>query len=311
MFAASLFAQNSVQPIQWENQVSAATANAKATLRPLLVYVPGDSESRSSDLDRQQQRALRDPTVIAIVNARFVPLRLPQTSQSRPVLDVLGLPTQYGMYLAALPPGALENPEGHTKIALIDPMTMASSASLIRSLTTAYRTYGASIYEAQIKPLFESESPTDANINKALTVIGEFIVEQADDDVIKLLETHGDNKRMRKSILETLARISTTKSTNHLFEMAVAGDREAQMALGTITPDMAEQVLLPKLRSEKEEERYPAYKALTDVFNIKPVRNEKWWERIREIQRDKELQMITDKVKADADQWRQTYGRIR
>lgn len=311
LLTGTAIAQTSVQPIQWINEPRTVSNLAQRTLKPILVYIPGDSESRSSDMDRQQQRALRDPVVIAVIRERFIPHRMQQTTRTMPMMQALGMPTQYGMYLVALPPGALNAPAEHTKIALIDPMSMTNPDSLLRALTSAYRDYGESLYTSDIKALFDSEEPTDRNIDRALTIINQFIIESADQNVIDLLDRYEDNKRMRREVLATMSTLSTQKTTEKLLELAKTGDRDAQKALGSVTADVAERVLLPKIRSEDAAERFAAYKALTDVFGIKPVKSEKWWENIREIQRDKEIQRVTNIVKSNAEQWRQTYGKIR
>lgn len=311
LLAQGAAAQFSTQPIQWLNQPGPASNAAQRALKPILIYVTGDAESRNTDLDNRQQRVLRDPTIVGLVNAKFVPLRLARNTQTLPVMKQLGLPYQYGMYLAVLPPDALASPQTSTKLALIEPTTITDAGTLTMQLVDANRQYGAQLYGQQIKPLFEQDEIKVADLNKALQVIVNFNVAEADQTLLKLVDEKITDKTQVRNIYDALALLSTRAAADKLLEKAQAGDAAAKQALSKLTPEAAEMVLLDELRSENPEERYLAYQALVKIFNIKPIRNEKWWERIRENERDEELARIRGIVTNGALQWKQTIGRFR
>lgn len=309
--AAAAVAQTSVQPVQWLNQPSAAEAAAKRSTRPILVYVSGDAESRASDLDREQQRVLRDPLVIEVINARFVPLRLARSSNIRATMEQLGLPFQLGQYMAVLPPEAFSSPETSTKLALIQPMQIAQASALLTALTQAYHTYGDKLYADQIRPVFEAEEFKSQDVQRGLKVIEDLLITSADGAIIKLLEKHGDDKRLAKPCYDALAMLSTKAAAEHLWKQAKAGVREAQAALANLTPDAAETLLLPELRADDAETRNSAYQALAKVFRLKPVRPARWWENAKEKMIADEIEKVSKQVQDDAQRWRETVGKIR
>lgn len=309
--APVVLAQYATRPIQWLNQPAQAGQQAQQTLKPILAWVPGDSESRETDLDRRQQRAMRHPIVVEVVNRYFIPLRFQRTTNVIPVMNQLGLPVQYGQYMAVLPPDTFVPNSAATKIALIDPISLAEPNQLVGALMKARKAYGEKLYTDQIKPLFEQENPTPQDLNKALAIINNYTISPADEGILKLLESRADDRKFVKAAYDTLAETSTQRGVEYLWKQAQGGSKEALDALGNITPDMAEKVLLPQLRADDPQDRYLAYRALVKLFKFKPVRQEKWWENAREKQVEDELQTISQTVQSAAQQWREGIGRYR
>jgi hypothetical protein len=310
--SASALAQYGVQPIQWANSPAAASNIAQQTLRPIVIYVSADSESRATDLDERQQRALRHPDVVHIVTTYFVPLRLNRTTQTMPVLQRLGLPANFGGYLAVVPPETFAPNSAATKLAMIDAMSVADVGLLTRGLMNARRAYGEKLYGDQIRPLFEQEEIAPADLNKALLIISNYNIQSADKGVLAIFERHKDtkNRKLLKDLYDTLGTLSTPNSAQFLWEQAKAGSKEATDALTRLNPDTMERVLLPQLRSNDAADRYLAYKTLAKVLNLKPIKAEKWWENAREKQIEDEITKVTETLSQAAQQWRQGPGQF-
>lgn len=309
--AARASAQYSTQPIQFLNQPAAASQAAQQRLKPILVWVPGGSDEDDSDIDDRQSTAMRSPLVVEIVNRYFVPLRLNRTTQTLPILNQLGLPVNYGLYMAVVPPDTFTPNSAATKISLIDPISVADPNLLATALMNARKSYGEKLYGDEIKPLFESEDPTPQNLNRALGIIATYGIAPSDEGILKLLESRADDRKFVKTAYDTLAETSTQRGVEFLWKQAQSGSKEALDALGQITPDMAEKVLLPQLRADKPEDRYLAYRAVAKLMKLRPIRAEKWWENAKEKQVEDEHVRITQIVQASAQQWREGMGRYR
>ncbi len=69
-------------PVQWSNNLDTAVGVARRTLRPILLWVPFESESHQSLLYLGQSRTLRDPMINELIRARFIPVRLSRSSNN-------------------------------------------------------------------------------------------------------------------------------------------------------------------------------------------------------------------------------------
>jgi hypothetical protein len=148
-------------------------------------------------------------------------------------------------------------------------------------------------------------------LRKALGIIETFVITDADAGIIKLIEKRPEDKAFAKDAFETLAILSTTAGTDFLWKEAVDGSKQAQEALGKLTPEAAERTLLPQIRSDKHVNVTIANRALSRVFDLNPVKPDKWWERTKEKAREDEIKRITQAVADQTARWRDTLGRIR
>ncbi len=308
---SSAAAQTAQSAIQWMNQPAPAAQAAQKSLRPVLVYVAPDAELRDSNIQNRLQRSLRDPIVVEMIQTRFVPLRMSRTSQTRPMLQALGLPANFGGYMAVVPGQALLSPETSAKVNTINLMEMAEPGALLTELHKGYREYVSRLYTDQIKAKFEEEKPKPADLTRALELVAQLNISEADADILKLIDRRAEDKQFLKNATEVLGILSTRPAADYLLKQAKEGNKDAQAALGRLTPTIAAEVLLPEMRAAKEGDRLMAYKALSKIFDLKPVRPDKWWERVKDKARDDELQSITTRVNEQARVWQDGAGRFR
>ncbi len=297
--------------IQWMNQPKRAAANAQRSLLPVAVYVPGDAESRDSNIDRAQQRTLRNPAVIGMVRQRFIPLRLARTTQTVGLLRAWGVPTNYGMYMVIVPPGGFERPQLNRPLEIVDQALLANPDSLLLKLTSAFRKHRTKLFKGHVKPLFENEEAKDNEIGNAVQLVERFTITDADADLITLAERYEDNKRMTKLLYAALAQVSTPKSAEFLLDRAEQEDKLAKMALKGLSPEIAEQVFLPVISKREGPRSYLAYDATVKICRLGKPKAKGWWEKTREQNVTKEIDRVTEGVRMVAQKWRSTVGQYR
>jgi len=293
---------NAQVPIQWSSDLRAGVARAQRTLHPILFYVSGDRDNDDNDLDNLQKRALRDRLVKAIVDARYVALRLPRSNQNKELLRTLGAPVGFGAYLLVV------TPEGK-RVALIPPFSVADPEKLVELLTSAFHEYRGGLFDKQIRPVLEDEEASATNVRRALSLVREFIIVQADDAIIELLQREDLDKGLRKSAYDTLARISTKKGVKELFEAALT-DEDAAAALRKCTPTAAEQ-MLDELDWREPERMLVAYNAVTRICHITGTKPARFWESADGRKKLDELDRVRDLVRKEAAEWEETYARVR
>lgn len=167
-------------PIQWGADLQKGIATAQRNHRPLLLYVPGDSDGDESDLEDAQDQTFRDDLVRRYVHQRFDPVRLSRSNPTERLLERLGVSSSYGLFLLAV------TPEGEL-LARIKPASIASREQLLRALARAFRAYRTDLFEDELRESLTADESEPAELGSALKVIRNLLVLESDEAVASLL----------------------------------------------------------------------------------------------------------------------------
>lgn len=319
------FALAQVQkPIQWISNVEQGVAKAKRSGLPIMFYVAGSSRGDEGDLDDAQQRAFRDPLVRGMAEQRFVAIRLARSNATASLLEEMGVSgageagaqgggnrgargrsdraARFGMYIVcATPDGKL--------IGVIPPGQVAEQRVLARQLTAMFRKYRVGVFERDLKPTLEDEAARPADLMKALKKIDKFLITEADDSVVKLLERGQLGSTVEKQVYNVLAVLSTPRSVKSLLE-AAPRDKLAAAALARCTPAGAE-VMWSASKGGEMEQFVAAYTAVTKICKIRDAKPRGFWGGPRQQLIDAEIERVTQEVERRAKRWRETYEEYR
>lgn len=291
-------AAGQTQPIQWISNAQQGVAQAKRVGLPLLFYVPGSRDRGDDDLDDAQQAAFRDPRVRSIAESRFVPTRLPLSSDNRAMLQQAGAAVGPGYCLVVM------TPEGKL-VGVIPPGQVADRRVLAQQLTAMFRKYRSELFEQRLKPLLEQEDARPADVVAAVRQIEKLLILEADQALVSLLERPGLGKGLQKDVYEALAALSTKKSVEALLK-AAQQDAQAAKALGRCTPGAAAD-MLPELKLDDMDKFVIVYEAVTNICNIKGKKPRGFWGGENERLIAEELERVKREVQAAAERWRREY----
>lgn len=289
-------------PIQWKSNVQQGIAKAKRSGLPVMFYVVGSGHRGNGDLIDAQRTAFRDTLVRRIAEERFVAIRLPQSSDTRKILQQMGArPELRDCLVCATPAGGL--------IGVIPPGQVAEPRVLAQQMTKMFRNYRQEVFERELKPKLEDESARAGEIMKALKVIKKFLIIEADQSVTKLLEREELSKTVAKEVYDVLALLSTPRSVDALLEVAPR-DKLAAKALARCTPAGAERMLEAWDR-EKPELFLILYEAMTKSCKIKGTKPRGFWSGKNQRLISAEIERVTTEVRKSAKRWRERYEAYR
>lgn len=310
----SVLSQN---PVQWIANAEQGISLAQSTDRPLLFYIPTSHELHgiifgndvvdvfgtfTTDITNAQNIAFRDPVVCAFAQERFVPVRLQRTNQTLPMLATAGLPTTYGSYLAAF------TPDGKY-IGWITPSEAADPRVLAERLSQLYRLYRFGLYRHQVRPVLENEAAMPPEVGGALRTIRNFMILDADQDVIDLLDRPGLNRQQRDELLDTLAVLSTPDAVNTLVHLA-GTNRHAAEALNKLTLPAAEH-MLSIVDLNDPAQVAAVYDAAVKIAGVDNPKSRPFWNQANLAARQRELARVEAVLKPQAERWQEAIGVLR
>jgi hypothetical protein len=299
-----VFAQG--RPIQWMNNLERAFETAKQAHRPLMVYVTGGSSAKDSpadDIESEQQKVFRDPAVVEMAHSKFVPVKISRTSQTTKSLEQLGLPTRYGLYVAFV------GTDGKL-IQEVPPGGVAKVATILQVMHDVLKAQRVKIYDAELKPVLTDTAKKPAEIRKALAVVKEQEIAEADTVVVELLKRPDLDKEVTKDAEETLAVLSSKTAIDALVEKARAGDVVAGKALQNANPAAAE-MMLDYLGDANAQFQFTIYQAVTKIAQVKSTKPQNWWEKAKDNMKKDEIERVRKLVRDYAKKWQESQGTAR
>jgi hypothetical protein len=266
---------------------------------PIMFYVAGaGSERGDDDMEKAQQAAFRDPLVVEIAKERFVPIRLPRSSQTKALLEQLNVPAGPGYYLLFVTP--------ETKVlGTVPAQQVADAKTLARQMTMMFRQFRKELFERELKPKLENKETPVAEIVEALGKIEKLLIIEGDESVVELLKQGELPPNVKSKAYGVLARLSTPKCAQALLE-AAPGDKLAEQALGRCEAGVAE-VLITGLASEDFTESVIAYEALVRISGVGGKKPRGFWEGENERAINEELDRVEKGARKAAQRWKERY----
>ena len=300
VFTATVHAQ---QQVQWISNMEQGISQARQVDLPIMFYVAGStSGSKDDDRKRAQQATFRDPLIAQMAQARFVPVRLSISTQTKEFLERVGAPTSYGNYLILTTPD-LE------LLSLVQGDQAASVSALASKMTENFRLFRKQLFEKKYKDKLESP---DTNANEKISIlktIDRYVITEADESAAKLLEDSSLPANLSRKVYDTLSTLGTQRCVDALLKLA-PNDKNAAKALAKC-PDGAAEFLLPKLKSEDQEEFYAAYAAIVKICKLGTPKPKGFWSGKNQRVIDEELARVEKGAQRAADTWKRTFGLYR
>lgn len=287
--------QQGSEPIQWMLDFEQAVQTAQRTHRPLMGYVLRSSSNRDEDLERDQKRAFNDPRVQQLAK-RYVPVKM-SMSQQREILRKWGLRDDANLYIVfATPTGDLIDTLSPSGVAVVD--------SMLQKMSRCHQIYRKQVYEKELKERLENESTPPAELSKALTMVQQMNLTEADGAVAALLDRKNLDKKISAQVYETLARLSTRAAVGKLISLARQDDGAAAKALTQCNAGAAE-FLAPSLTSTDEREKITAYLAITKICKIKDAKQERFFSGKNARIIEEEVQRVKKIAERTAVRWKE------
>jgi hypothetical protein len=307
MFVAGLCltgsAAGQTQPIQWLGNVSQGVSQAQRVGLPIMFYVSGASKSEGdNDMKDAQQVAFRDPLVGGIARERFVPIRLPRSTETKQLLEQLGAPTEHGNYVLFVTPEM-------KVISTAGAGQVADAKVLAGQMTAAFRQFRKELFERELKPKLESADTPVTDVISIFRKIEKLLIMEADESVVQLIKEGRLKPNVLKQAYGVLARLSTPKCAEALLE-AAPGDKLAEQALGRCEPGVAD-VLIAALESESFDKSVIAYEALVKICKIGGKKSRAFWGGQNERLMKEELDRVERAARAAAQRWKDEYEAYR
>ncbi len=299
--AGSAFAQN---PIQWHGNAREAIARAREQQLPLMFWVTERRDiGEQDDLRDEEEHAFRDPTVVAIAQRRYVPVRISHTSRVDVELEKLGLPTGHGLYVA------LVTPSGEL-LDTVGPMEVANPTALAQRLSAAYRKYADDLYDRELAPVIRNAGAPKADVRKAVQAAWRLGVASADKDIAALLARPDVTEAERGRIYALLASLATGPSVEALLAAAAEGNKDAAAALGRAEAGALEFLLedLPGTEGEPSARQLAAYEAAARIARLPSAKPDTFWMRASAEDRARELDLLKRRAESVLAYWKEREG---
>lgn len=301
------------QGIAWPRNVEQAIAEAKKTQRPILLLVEGTSGrgggrgrhlySHSSVQGRQL--AFSDRRVIYAAR-NFVPVAA-QRGDSR----YSGLFQQLGIGPHAGYRGVFITPDGAK---LGESAALEDPARLAPEIAMAFRSYRAQFYKDELKAKFGDPNATVQETRDVLRKVAQMVVEQADGDVLAILDRPGLPTELRVAAYQALADLGTSAAVERLVEDAAGPDaataRLAGQALAS-APVGAAEFLLDRLDDDNAAIRLAAYRAITRICEVPQPKSDNFWTNAKEKRAAEELRRVRGLAEQCMTVWKRDYAPYR
>ncbi len=294
--------------IRWSSNPQSSTARARELGVPVMFWVTERADVGDSvfeDFIDAQHDSFRDPVVRAIVERFFVPCRVARTSRTMPEAERLGLPTNFGLYIAIV------TTDGKL-IAQIDPGQVAEPEALAERLAAASRAYRESVYIDKLKPWLTDPAAPKTSIAQAVRTAWMLHIYAADKDIVALLARPDVNTQERSRLYQLFAAFATPPCITALLDAApkdkaaaAALDRAEPLALATLLDS------LPPATGEVTERHLAAYRALTSLARIPVAKGAAYWPAATPEQRTAEVERVRTIARAVLDAWQEREGRWR
>jgi hypothetical protein len=293
---AAASAQN---PIQWQGNARSAVEHAREQMLPLMVWVYDSTDDglggRGSDIDDlrdAQEDAFRDPAVVSLAHNRYVPLRLMRNSQNKAVLEELGLPTEYGLYVALVT----------TDKRLLDRIgieDVADARALASRLAESSQKYTADLYQRDLRSVITDPSAKKPDVRKAVRAVWRLKILSADTDIVALLKRPDITPTERGRLYSLLADLGTPSCVSALLD-AAAEDKSAVSALNRAHAGALEtlQRELPVCGQPATERQLTAYRAVVTIAKAGAVRPATFWTDTPQEKCEAELTRLKERAEA-------------
>lgn len=301
-------AASAQSPIQWSGSVPASVERAREQTLPLMFWVTeGMDLGDDDDLRDAQESCFRDPTVVAIAQNHFVPVRVSRNSRVMEAAEKFGLPTAHGLYVALI------TPEGEL-LGQIGPGELTESTVVAQRLTAIYRGFRDAMYQREFKPLISDLQAPKVEVRRAVQTVWRLNTLSADADLVGLLNRSDLTPPERRRLYAMFASFATPACIDALLT-AAGTDPEAAKALLKAEPGALETLLgeLPADGSAVAAEgltprQLNAYKAAARLARLSAPRPDTFWAKADAQDREKALQAVRQRAEPVLAYWQENIG---
>jgi hypothetical protein len=291
--------------IQWSGSAKMSVDRAEEMGVPVMFWVTDGSSWNDDDLKDAQRDAFRDPVVLEITERYFVPCRVSRNSNVIKEAERLGLPTNFGLYIAII------TPDGKL-LDQIDPGQVASPEALAGRLAAASRAYREAMYNEKIKPVLTDPKAAKSTVAEAVRTVWRTRMYGADKDVVALLARTDLTPGEKSRLYQLLAAFGTEPCVNALLDAALK-DRAAAQALARAEPEALGTLLtsLPPESGDVSARQVAAYRAAAAMVQLQVPKSDTFWTSAKPEERAKELERLRTAGQAVFDSWWEREGHWR
>ncbi|MCG3124065.1 MAG: hypothetical protein GIKADHBN_02506 [Phycisphaerales bacterium] len=294
-------------PVQWMGNPRMAIDRAAEHSMPLMFWITEHEDVLDDDDVRDaQSRAFRDPTVVALAQKRFVPVRVSRNnSVVMQEATKLGLPTDHGLYIAVI------SPEGKL-IRTINPGDVANAEALAVHLLEALHAYLDDLYTTRLKPVITDPERPKAEVRKAVQTVWRLGILTADADCVALLKRPDLSDTERSRLCTMLGAMATPPCIEALLDLAAQGDKVAIQGLEQAEAGALATLLkaLPTAEQPPDARQIAAYRAACRIARV-PMKPDTFWPEAQPQQRSEALDALRRRAEPILEYWSETTGQWR
>jgi len=285
--------------IRWSLKVEEGFRYAQKVHKPVMLYVRGRSERDDDfeDFERDHRKAFADPRVVALAK-NFVTLQMSR-SRYRDLLQRWNLSPRTTLEVV------FATPDGEF-IDVMSPSAVANADALAAKMSRVLRAFYADVYQKQIRPVLTDADSEPAALRRALETVRSVRIRTADGDVLALAKRENLDAGVRSAAYETLATLATTAGVQYLFERALAGDKQAEQALGKAPPPAAE-YLVQFIGQSDAQKHLLAYRLAARIVRLSRPKNERFWSGPLQRVKDAEIKRIREAIRKSVRRWKQDH----
>ena len=293
-------------PIQWGGNARTAIDHARQQSLPLMFWITDWTSygtTRGDELENEQEEAFCDPRIVSIAKHCYVAVRVARNSRVIEECKELGLPTNFGNYIA------LVSPDGKL-LGQIVQSDVATPDVMVKRLAETYAKYCDDLYTATLKPIITNpESKKDA-VRTAVQTVWRLKITSADTDWIALMDRPDVTQYERAKLYTLLASMPTKAGITSLLDRAAKGDRDAARALENAEAPALE-LLLPDMPSQDgpppTERQMIAYTAAARICGA-VARADSFWKTAKPADRAFELNAVKQRAEGALEYWKRREG---
>jgi hypothetical protein len=255
--------------VRWQSDAAGAVRQAQQSDKPLMLYVRGSTDDRST-LERSQDRALRDPAIVELAR-EFTTARI-STVRNRDLMEQLKIPPSADLSIY------FRGPAGDD-LGQATPDVVGDATRLRGQMRAALTAYGQVVYK-RLQPVLENEQTGARDLAAALRTVQELRIKPADAAVAAILQRETLDTATRRNALRALAALETKTAVTTLLELSLSEDRA--ISAGATSELQKSRVpaaapLLDVLSSGTPEQQVAAYQAIGRIVRARGLKPASFW----------------------------------
>ncbi|MBN2445878.1 MAG: HEAT repeat domain-containing protein, partial [Phycisphaerae bacterium] len=282
--------------VRWLTSADQGLREAQKDDKPLMFYVLASKKDRDDDLEREQDRVMSDPEVLAQAS-HFVCVRLSRT-RDREFLEKCGIEPTANMV-------AFFTSSTGEVLDRISAGGLTQRDSITQKLETVLVKHRKELLTRLEEVLEDTEAKT-RDLTEALDKIEQNELRDADNALATFAQREDLNTSVRRKCYDVMATLQTDVCIRTLFEHSFSADEQISRAalseLGKCDPPAAK-YLYDYLRHDHPDARLRAYEMIGKIADVRDLQPATFWETAAEAEQTSEYARLRQSADEAIAKW--------